>query len=305
MEEKVLRYYNDVKSIEIDSLTAKVIDLEFKEEEIIEIPTISGEYFQGELLNLDIIQHQNIVADLYYDGTIKCVDLEDNTLVKRIKDYLDINPVFHSENLTINEPGHYQFKTKHPGFWNLLMMPSFQQIKDNISKEIKSKYIIERELPEELEKSLKNKDSFFETLKKVNYFVNAIHSKNDRVKDFYDFNLLYDEYLTKGKFDGDCKSISVMTAGLLNSLGLPARMQSGFTKQKIKNKIVQIGHSWAETYIPKKDGESVWVPVDPAMGTIATYNPRTNYSYMQTALPIFLNKEIKTAKLKITYEKAD
>ena len=257
----------------------------------------------GTLDDLILIPGKNIQADLVYQGEIECVDFEDRSCVDEHLSYPPENPLFHSGNLGIVKDRHYRFTTKYMPAGKPIV-PNLETARNLSGGERKSPVL-------DAFSGLEETSDLFYTLRSV--FENVVRSKNgnDREDGFYEFDELFDEYRRTGKVSGDCKAISTFTAGIIESLGLRARIIDGnihfrhpeIVKAKGKTfEVYQGGHVWTEAFIPQDAERGYWVPVDPAFGAFLVFpNEPDRYSLSRIELPYFKDQSKETARLKLQY----
>jgi hypothetical protein len=281
-------------------------EFSFKLGELIDITT-EEDYLgrHGMLGDLLVIQGRNIVADLFYDGEIRCRDFEDDSFIGEHPDYPVINPLFHSENLEVVGKGHYRFRTRL-ATKKEFRLSSLKNAIECTPKTIKEKYVSARRLPDSIASMFdpsKPYDSLEQVLYALTDFLRTHHSGNERNDNFDSYEKIFEEYLSTGKFSGDCKAASTFTAGLLNGLGLAARVMDGdiiFGRSTNSNRS---GHVWPEMYVPMSGEKGFWIPVDYCFYTVKYYPKSIGvYLYSRVAVPEFLDKDITNAKLRIIYE---
>jgi len=309
------RYFNWAEDEE-SSGSFEPIDFRFKIGKLVEIPTKEDEFDIdfGELSDVIIVQGKNIIADLYYHGQIKCRDFEDRSLEGQVieqQDYPPTNPIFHSENLENVGHGHYRFRTKLASRRSI-HLPSLSYAREHISDDIRTKHLTQRDLPTEIKEPVGVSDDLEQTLKKLYEIVYQATNGHKRDDGYYIFEELVQEYLSTGKISGDCKAVSTFTSGLLNALGLPARVIDGDIISQRSDaryydgsiRAYREGHVWSEVYVPMNEREGFWIPVDPfGLRILKTYpSGEGSYAYCRVALPKFLDQDVKTAKLRISHE---
>lgn len=104
---------------------------------------------------------------------------------------------------------------------------------------------------------------------------------------------------TKGGKDGACISTSVLTAGIVEALGLPARTLGGDIIYPDTN--TRGGHQWCEVYIPKL---SKWVPIDSSMNVFFTY-PSSDILYALSGYIYAPKPDDKPSEVKLTVDQRE
>ena len=310
------RYCNMTGFDKSKSDSFEPIDFRFEIGKLVEIPTKEDESYDyyGVLSDVLIVPEKNIVVDLLYLGEIRCRDFEDWSFEGQKlehQDYPPHNPIFHSENLVNMGTGHYRFRTKLES-QRKFNLPRLSFAKEHIPDDVRTKYLTQRDLPKGIASAINGSDDLEHILRNFHNTLFRSTNGRDRRADYYIFDELLQEYLSTGKVSGDCKAISTFTSGLINALGLPARVVDGdIISQNDRtmdyDKTIRAyrgGHVWSEVYVPINERNGFWIPIDPfGLGIFRDY-PLGNeaYAYCRVGLPKFLDQNIKTAQLKITYE---
>ena len=301
------RYFNAAgicEATDKDSWSPVNFPLEFGKWYDIPTKEHHNEYFKGggELSDIVLIPRKNIQADLLYQGEIECIDAEDLTSIGEFPSYPIQNPLFHSENMEIVEPGHYRFTTKYMPT-DISGIPKLQNVKV-AGKRTK------RTARTEDSSTTTKKNNLIQRLRGVFNLVTAAMNGKDRKYGFYDYDKLFSEYLISGKISGDCKAASTFTAGSLDDLGLRSRIIAGniqygrrvlreFMGKKIM--VDSAGHIWAEVYIPVNEKEGYWAPIDSSLDNFLTFPRYPAYSLAQVKLPLFKDQSVEKTKLKLQY----
>lgn len=289
-----------------DSESQTTFEFRFKVGDVIDITT-AEDYFgrHGQVDDILIRPGKNIVADLFYDGEIKCRDFEDYSDIGDHPDYPCVNPLFYSENLEVVREGHYRFRTQLAPKKNFRFY-SLKSTIEHTPDAIKAKYVYARRLPDPINGMFdpsKPYDNLEHVLDAVTDFICEHNSEDERNDGFYSYEEILGEYLSTGKFRGDCKAISTFTAGILNGLGLAARVIDGDLVDTRPRGANRDGHVWPEVYVPMSREKGFWIPADTSRIILKHYPTSERvYLYCRVALPEFLDKAVTTAKLRITYE---
>ena len=61
---------------------------------------------------------------------------------------------------------------------------------------------------------------------------------------------------------GDCDDLSVLYISLCRSIGIPARLISGYLIEERNGEVLAVGHAWAEVFVGEGICESGWRPVE-------------------------------------------
>jgi len=301
------RYFSDAGIFDAEDLDSfDPVELFLKFNEWHEIPTketdegygIDG----GVLHDLIIVPGENIQADLLYDDEIECVDFVDRSSTGDHLSYPPQNPLFHSENLEVVKDGHYRFTTN---YMSPAQVVAFFEFGGNFTKKERNDEVVSHFL------GRVHSDDPLDLLSRIFKKIRASNSGRPRADGYYDFDELFEEYKEIGKISGDCKAVSTFTAGIIESLGLKARIVSGSIHSETLEQVVigrqtydsyQQQHQWAEVFIPQDNERGYWLLVDPAFGVFFFYtHEQYRYSLSWINLPSFKNHSKETARLRLQY----
>lgn len=216
----------DEETYDIDEST-EIPEMELGKWYTISAPSKISELDQH-LLFLPIVPDKEIIVDLDYHGELEFSDILEG-------DFLNItfpivNPIFNEINETSGMPN-YRFSTKYS---RIDKLPSMTGMLVNTPDNILRKY--DYSLPSSTSVKLSKisiklmGETLEDTLKNIYDFVSHASSGECHDEDDFHYNdleYLLDEYLSTGKFSGDCKAISTFTLGLLQAMGLVSRRVTG------------------------------------------------------------------------------
>ena len=61
---------------------------------------------------------------------------------------------------------------------------------------------------------------------------------------------------------GDCDDLSFLYISLCRSVGIPARLISGFLLQQVEDSVSIVRHAWAEVFVGATITSDGWIPVE-------------------------------------------
>ncbi len=270
-------------------------------EEWREIPT-SLENGHGGQLSLQLVPGRNFQVDLIYGGSIKTLD-ELTSGTKRAS-YSTNNSIFHSELLHVVEPGNYRFQSSYPSidFHPGRLSDAVRHTKISPDIEARKKEV----KPELIDGIVRGRDDLELILHDLLDFVMKVsNGAANKKNNYYDFLSRYQQLEDTGSFSGHCKEISTFTVGLLNALGLRAKLLNAFIYETVRGKAEpRIGHSLAEVHVPSEHNAGSWLLVDSSLGNLYDsprfLNGEDIYLFDSASLPTF-SDPTKSAKIKIRY----
>jgi hypothetical protein len=83
--------------------------------------------------------------------------------------------------------------------------------------------------------------------------------------------------LTFNLKSGDCDDLSVLYISLCRSIGIPARLISGYLIEERNGEVVAVGHAWAEVFVGEGICDSGWVPVECSSSASLTVEVHQNF----------------------------
>lgn len=280
----------------------KITFLDLSINEWHEIPTHYNSQVGGaEISRLQLPFRGNIRVDILYNGDIQTID-ERIAFDSATHSYHTQNPVFHSEFLHKLAEGCYRFETSYPQV--RLDLGNLSKATKLTKPDEKIRQRRNEVNPELLRKLVGCENNLELVLANLCRSIGDSAATASNKSGWYDFLTRYKELETTGRFSGNCREVSTITAGLLNALGLKSKILGSSIMENIDGEYEFGGlHSFTEVYFPVNKRSGFWLLIDPATGLTynSTQEEREKYIYLFTAeLPLFSDMK-KSAKIRIGY----